>query len=691
MKESDGGCTNGWILERYLVFSEQILSFVMSSHARCGASSAASALTSHNAPLVRLLVDKWSRGCVVVPGSGMAQVVVGVSKYTLGVTSLFREWSPKAFVSRMDSTLCLASCLNPCDGACVANAATGKCAVVPKMHGCSRAGWKGKWIVDHSLWRVWKVDKAGPMRVSQPRDVTPWWDERRMRMRGRRNQGSEGQMDTSLAKQGEEAGSFNFRGMVGDGFFEVGWCPNGAEVREYHLVDIVSAFETGEVLVPVDTVRVNVPPQLGEPLGFSHCFWPSKRVVVAKDHRVYELTERGELRFLCENDTDSLLILDNLFIAQRNALGDECEVWDFSNSETHPTVITLPWSDRSGFPFKLTSWGGLLVVLGKSKLHAVDPASGAQIFSLSGPRLDQMLAFMMSSHSRCGVSSPASALTSHNAPLTMFLVEKCSTGCVVLHSCLLGVHTHAPVVEVSAHTLGFMRHLRVQFRPALSVTWMDSTHFLDAWMDTSVTNAITGQRVDLPTNGQTIFCRGRGRWIVDILNWNVWKVVTVDQGDNGEGQSAEKMMSVSQARRVRPWWRSDGELDGDDEGLCLGSLGSFVFHKFVDDDGLCVVLQRRRRPLPELIAFHLVDVERAFETGEMAPLASVTRSVLGLGQLALGGLLDYSYCFWESKRVVVVKDHRVYELLESAPGAYNDLTARIATCLAGIAVSVHTS
>ncbi|KAH3705994.1 hypothetical protein Pelo_19458 [Pelomyxa schiedti] len=95
MKGSDGGCPNGWILERHLVFREQILSFVMSSHVRCGVSSAASALTSHNAPLVRLLADKWSRGCVVVPGSGMAQVVVGVSKYMLGVTSLSGSGHPR--------------------------------------------------------------------------------------------------------------------------------------------------------------------------------------------------------------------------------------------------------------------------------------------------------------------------------------------------------------------------------------------------------------------------------------------------------------------------------------------------------------------------------------------------------------------------------------------------------------------
>ncbi|KAH3743807.1 hypothetical protein Pelo_14807 [Pelomyxa schiedti] len=326
MKGSDGGCPNGWILERHLVFREQLLSLVMSSHARCGVSSAASALTSHNAPLVRLLADKWSRGCVVAPGSGMAQVVVGVSKYTLGVTSLFREWSPKAFVSRMDSTLCMA-CLSACDGAYVANAATGECGGVPKMHSASHVGWKGKWIVDHNLWRVWKVEKAGVVSVSQPRDVTPWWHERTA-TRGRRNRGSKGSgqvgaEDTSTSAKPlreEASGWFSFRGMVADGFCEFERkSQNGAltEVREFHLADIESAFETGEI-VPVDSVRVIVPPQLGTPLGFTHCFWPSKRVVAVKDHRVYELTGSGELRFLCENYTD-LLILDNLFIVQRKA------------------------------------------------------------------------------------------------------------------------------------------------------------------------------------------------------------------------------------------------------------------------------------------------------------------------------------------------------------------------------------
>ncbi|KAH3743795.1 hypothetical protein Pelo_14795 [Pelomyxa schiedti] len=308
-----------------------MVAFMMSSHARCGMNSPASALTSHNAPLTKLMVDKWSRGCVVIcsPRFGQVKPVVGVSAHTLGATRCISEWHHNGAVTWMDNMHFLSTGMETR----VTNAVTGLYDIVPdtdmfnpRLLVCSC-----KWIVEDRIWRVWEVTMDNyddeDLSVSDPRSVVPWWKKA-----------------AKEPPRGTKGPQFFLSRMVGDGFCEVrkhGF-PLQPQLRVYFLVDVQRAFETGE-MVPVDRVSVKIPEKLGKQVDFTHCFWSSKRVVVAKSNRVYELTTSGELRFLCTHVPDGLAILDNCLLVALGRVTDQCE--------------------------------------GDSDVHVVDPASGALIFT----------------------------------------------------------------------------------------------------------------------------------------------------------------------------------------------------------------------------------------------------------------------------------------------------------------------
>ncbi|KAH3743799.1 hypothetical protein Pelo_14799 [Pelomyxa schiedti] len=380
-----------WFLEPHLVFRDQMVAFMMSSHARCGAGSAASALTSHNAPLARWLVGKWSRGRVVTRmmhrdhTSVQLSSVVGVSRLTLGVTSSLQEWKTQGGVERMDSTHCMCVGFGQ-DRPFLVDLETGRCLGLPGTFQTSM--WlhiiaRGRWVVLSKPWTVWKVtmgdgdcdgdEDCGTMSVSQPRRLVPWW---KMMNDGTGCRGTAGVIIDERKENEEGDDGFHFTGMVGDGFFEV-WSRVQSGI-ELNLVDVERAFETG-LMVPVDTASVPL-------MTYSfHFFWASKRALVVKEHMAQLLLESRHWKLLCS--CQSHFDLEDFLITYRNELINQCEVWYLSShtsqSEMEPKVITLPCLDCQ--QMELNSWGGLLVLLDKvtTKVHVVDPTSGVHIFTVS--------------------------------------------------------------------------------------------------------------------------------------------------------------------------------------------------------------------------------------------------------------------------------------------------------------------
>ncbi|KAH3743797.1 hypothetical protein Pelo_14797 [Pelomyxa schiedti] len=273
---------------------------------------------------------------------------------------------------------------------------------------------------------------------------------------------------------------------------------------------------------------------------------------------------------------------------------------------------------------------------------------------------DQMVAFMMSSHPRCGRDSPASSLTSsHNTPLVTHLANKLSRGCAVIRSLPLDTNF---VIGVSDHTLGVTTLFRRWWNRS-AIAWMDATHCLtktrrdDGSLRTAVADTATGRCADVPGVDHTLAVSSlaaRGKWIVDYNQWRVWKV-TMEDEDGGEIMGGLPM--VSQPRRVRPWWRFGSEAEQGNDARQRESL--FSLNLMVGDGFMDVW---RRSPGVDLYAreHYLVDVERAFETGEMVPVDTVRVAV----PRRLDSTICFSHCFWASKRVVV-SGATVYELMGS--------------------------
>ncbi|KAH3698877.1 hypothetical protein Pelo_19729 [Pelomyxa schiedti] len=171
----------------HINFEEQVVALLTASHPRCGRDSAAGLLSYHtNQPLIRQIVgNKWRLGHVVIQlktrnrgGSCGLSLAVGVSMSTLGVactTETMRKYYVSG-VAWIDSRHYLAHGPDPA----VVSAECGARVVVPGMDKSTQMSLvcKGKWMVDHAVWKVWRVevgvDGSGVdrMTVSQPRTVT---------------------------------------------------------------------------------------------------------------------------------------------------------------------------------------------------------------------------------------------------------------------------------------------------------------------------------------------------------------------------------------------------------------------------------------------------------------------------------------------------------------------------------------
>ncbi|KAH3731378.1 hypothetical protein Pelo_17793 [Pelomyxa schiedti] len=360
---------------------------MMSSHARCGRSSPAAALTTSAPLIVESLHKSCSAGLVVLQPLYEDSVAVGVSLATFGVTSPPKRrtnWQGKALAKFMTGTRCLCETMGRTDiDLSVVDVGTGvqrRVLGFAGEHFC-RAMCVGEWVLDFDGWRLWRVtedrsdwyhrDGGGPMVVSRPRSVRPF-------------AGMVGQS------------SFSFRHMagdVGDRFFDMRCYGDGLCV--FHLFDMEKMFESG-VMEPIDTVKVPIPRALISPTA--HCFWASKRVMVQSEGVYYEVLKGGELKLLCRNP-DQTFTMHNFWIVLRKESPNQCESWDFSVSPKaeQPTVISLPESDD---PIRLMSGAKLLIVEGGSRVHAVDPASGAIIFTLMAPLLHRIHKQTLCEHER---------------------------------------------------------------------------------------------------------------------------------------------------------------------------------------------------------------------------------------------------------------------------------------------------
>ncbi|KAH3758134.1 hypothetical protein Pelo_10075 [Pelomyxa schiedti] len=273
---------------------------------------------------------------------------------------------------------------------------------------------------------------------------------------------------------------------------------------------------------------------------------------------------------------------------------------------------------------------------------------------------DQIVALMMSSHPRCGRNSPASALTSHNVPLFIELAERWSRGAAVIYSSGFGTSV---LVGLSLHTLGATPWLmewpiETDYRP--SVTWMDTSHCLELPSNSAdniagtstVANVETGEKcVLLGTTKNLGWCLvAQGKWVLDPINWIAWKAEHVVTCDCGDGEF-EVLKPLAEGRGLRPvgWGKwGEGVVPAPERFGFARWVGDGLFNISWYGTGWC--------------AFHLVDIERAFETGEMVPVDTVVRR---LPKQFLDNGLDSWYCFWASKRVVVIKDYIAYELMEN--------------------------
>ncbi|KAH3722689.1 hypothetical protein Pelo_18605 [Pelomyxa schiedti] len=362
-----------WVMERHVRYQDQMAALMMSSHARCGQRSPAAALTTSAPLLMASLHKSWSRGVLVLQPFFEDAVAVGVSLATFGVTSPPQQ-APRGRAENPvpkfgTGTRCLfATRGRPDLDLQVADVRTGKQAWVRGFAGMDfcRATCRGEWVLDFRCGRMWRVTEdgegdwhcgnggGGPLVVSGPRDVKPF----------------AGMVGKS---------KFSFRQFVGDRFFDMRCF--GAEWCVFHLFDMERMFESG-VMEPVDTVMVPRHPHMSR--MSAHCFWASKRVMLQSEGVYYELLEGGELKLLCRSDPTDNFFMDNFWISQSKDQPNQYESWDFSAcpKAEQPTVISLPESD-----LHLRSGGDLLIVEGGSRVHAVDPASGAIIFTLMAPLL----------------------------------------------------------------------------------------------------------------------------------------------------------------------------------------------------------------------------------------------------------------------------------------------------------------
>ncbi|KAH3743794.1 hypothetical protein Pelo_14794 [Pelomyxa schiedti] len=353
---------------------------MMSSHARCGASSAASALTSHNAPLARLWVDKWSRGtrAVIQSVTTNTSITVGVSMHTLGVTSLQSPSSPLAKCGPVRVRQCAVGIALWLDSAhyisttygkggwsdfslAVTNVDTGETAAVPESNRSKLKSLtcKKPWILDWEQWNLWKVHDVNPpmMKLSQPRKL-----------------------------RFSEGGVWYFSDWVDGGHsFCVSnsiYCGGLLQSFICHLIDAEGAFESG-VMVPVETVRFDVPHELIIPEPFpTYFFWEPKRFLFDMNDAMYELMRDGTTRVLFRKPTTNPEVIGNFVVAQSEG---KLEVWNLFTYVTEPVVI----KHRSlGSPsIRLWCAGDFLAVEDGSRAHLFDPSSGVVIFTLSVNKL----------------------------------------------------------------------------------------------------------------------------------------------------------------------------------------------------------------------------------------------------------------------------------------------------------------
>ncbi|KAH3743804.1 hypothetical protein Pelo_14804 [Pelomyxa schiedti] len=310
-----------WVLEPLVVFKEQILALMMSSHHRCGRNSPASVLTSHNVPLLMAMVDGWSRGRVVISSDeANSSVIVGVSLDTLGVTSTTTT-STKGFTQHD----------------------IGDVVWIDTTHYIECHG-----IVGQVKSRVTVTDVE-----TEPRKLR-------------------------CAEEGE----WNFQGFV-DGLH---FCVTDEVVCDgvlitfiCHLIDAESAFESG-VMVPVDTVKVTVPPELVIHYTGSYLFWDCKRLMLETSEAMYELLLDGTTRVLFKMPTKNHTVMHHFVVAQRQVTGNKLEAWNFLTCPSEPIVIELPRLDTVN---ALRDAGDFLVVENENKVYLVDPSSGVIIFTLT--------------------------------------------------------------------------------------------------------------------------------------------------------------------------------------------------------------------------------------------------------------------------------------------------------------------
>ncbi|KAH3745846.1 hypothetical protein Pelo_12774 [Pelomyxa schiedti] len=262
------------------------------------------------------------------------------------------------------------------------------------------------------------------------------------------------------------------------------------------------------------------------------------------------------------------------------------------------------------------------------------------------------MALMMSSHARCGRLSPASVLTgSENAALLRSMAQSWSHGWVVLQN------TESVLVGVSLSTLGVVSWTKpCNMR---GVVWVDSSRcFIATSTGAYLMNPVTDQRVDVPGYVFSIKYEFCGRWIIDYGRWMVWKLVPggvcgpktlrwIDDGSAGVVVDAGNLVGIRTGAVGRR--KKKKSTVPRDEGWRFGRVvGDGFFDVFGRDrDGLTVL--------------HLVDAERAYETGIMAPVDSV--KITAPEHLG-SGTQGRTYCFWGSKRVVIprLKEVFLYDL-----------------------------